>query len=384
MRYIPPHYSILKTDRKGIGNEMDSLEVLALSFTNRCNLRCVHCGCDFSKIDPVSELPVSFFTGLLKEAKELGAESVNITGGEAFCRPDCLDLVENAVGLGYYVTLESNGTLFEQSHIERLAALGNSIRLSLSIDGITAEVNDAIRGDGTFARVMDTALRVSKTSIPARVITVVNSGNLAQIPDLARYVVDELGFGFRLLPNIMEYGRGVYACHEIGAQYDAITKLLEGFYYDFLRERNSDRLTIEMNTALIPIDITNHHICPWGKSMLGVGPTGIASLCHVSNSNPRFIFGDIKNESLRSIWENNTLLNTFRNLDTDDLGGVCGNCLAREICRGGCRVHAMTKYNGDINAPSPPCQTVYELGRFPYYAMEDENKDCSYIPKGED
>ena len=58
--------------------------------------------------------------------------------------------------------------------------------------------------------------------------------------------------------------------------------------------------------------------------------------------------------------------------------GICGNCLARNLCRGGCRLHALMKYNGDFYAPDPECQNIYNLGKFPKYAMEDEAKNCFY------
>ena len=74
----------------------------------------------------------------------------------------------------------------------------------------------------------------------------------------------------------------------------------------------------------------------------------------------------------------NKKLKKFKEFDPDKLKGICGNCLARNVCRGGCRLHSMMKYNGDFYAPDPECQNVYNLGKFPKYAMEDENKVCFY------
>ena len=57
---------------------------------------------------------------------------------------------------------------------------------------------------------------------------------------------------------------------------------------------------------------------------------------------------------------------------------MCGNCLARSLCRGGCRLHAMSKYLGDFYAPDPDCQKVYDIGMFPEYALDDVEKVCNY------
>jgi sulfatase maturation enzyme AslB (radical SAM superfamily) len=64
-------------------------------------------------------------------------------------------------------------------------------------------------------------------------------------------------------------------------------------------------------------------------------------------------------------------------MNPDNLKGICGNCAARELCCGGCRVHAIAKYK-DFLAPDPQCQIVYDMGLFPEYAMEDVEKICEY------
>jgi radical SAM protein with 4Fe4S-binding SPASM domain len=353
------------------------LKVLAFCFTNGCNLSCAHCGCDPKGADLKNELPAAFFADICRQGRDLGAVQANITGGEAFFRHDCFDLIEDALNLGLFTTVESNGTLLTQTEISRLASYGGQIRLSISLDGFNPAVNDKIRGQGTFLKIMETLNRVAEAGIPARVISVLHGENLGQIPDMARFVVDGLGLGFRLIPSIIEYGRGVYACQQVGASWDQITQVLEGFYYDFLREHDDDRLSVELNPALVPIEVNHkyHHVCPWGLSMIGIGPTGQAGLCHVGINDPRFTTGDLTREPLADIWEHNEVLTKFRAMTGNELLGVCGNCQARNFCRGGCRVHAINKYGGFFS-PSPQCQAVYELGKFPDYALKDDTMDC--------
>lgn len=351
---------------------------MAICYTNQCNLHCLHCGAiSPDNPDRNAELTTPFFLGICKQGKELGTRQINVTGGEVFVRPDCFEMIEGALDLGLFVSIESNGTLLDQSSVDQLASYGDQIRLSVSLDGFSPEVNDAIRGTGSFDLTMSALGRISKRGIPSRIISVLHTGNLDEIPAMARFVADDLGMGFRLIPSIMEYGRGVYACHQVGASWDQIRQVLDGFFYDFLRERADDRHSVELNVALVPIDIEYHHVCPWGTSMIGVGPNGQASLCHVGITDPRFTVGNLTEESLENIWLNNQTLQAFRNMDPDSLNGVCGNCLARGLCRGGCRVHALSKYD-DFFAPSPQCQTVYNLGKFPGYALDDPEKDCSY------
>jgi radical SAM protein with 4Fe4S-binding SPASM domain len=356
----------------------NQLEVVAIAFTNRCNLDCQHCGYDRLNRDQGLELPVSFFVKLLAEALSLGAKAVNITGGEIFLRRDTFDLITKAVAMGYFVTLESNGTLITDADIAMLKTFGKQIHIAISLDGISREVHEKIRGPNTFDKTVALLRRLSEEGIPSRINTVLQIGNISEVPDIAKFAVEELGIGFRLLPFILEHGKGVCSCKTDGVPYEEIEKLNESFLYPFMRSKGKKAaITIGLKMALVPVDITGHLICPWGQSMIGVGPTGIASLCHVTNNLPEFVFGDLKETSLTEIWLNNERLKQFRTFDPDALKGVCGNCLARSVCRGGCRLSAFSNY-GEFLAPDSQCQVVYNMGKFPDYALEDPDRNCRY------
>ena len=247
------------------------------------------------------------------------------------------------------------------------------------MDGIKKETNDLTRGNGSFDRTFKTINIIRKYNIPLRIITVLSKNNYNEIPELATTIHERLGLGFRLLPNIIEYGKGIEANETEAVNYFKIQQLMDNFYYDFLRKHKEDKnLSVELNTAIIPIDIYQHSLCPWGKGMLGVGYSGNVALCHVGSDNDMFIFDNVRKNSISKIWEENKKLQKFKELNPNKLKGICGNCLARSLCRGGCRLHSMMKYNGDFYAPDPECQNVYNLGKFPNYAMEDETKDCTY------
>lgn len=359
-------------------DKKNKLDIIALAFTNRCNLSCAHCGYDFKSKNKKQELPTGFFLNILKEAKKLGAKSFNITGGEVFLRNDCLSLVERAVDLGYSVSIESNGTLIKTKHLDCLKSLGLKVRIAISLDGITPKIHDSIRGKNTFLKTHAILKKISQAAIPARVNTVLQINNFREIPRLARYVVEDLGLGYRLLPFILEQGRGACICKTDAVPINETENLLNNFYYPFMREKKSQNITIGLNVALVPLDIHGHLICPWGKAMIGIGPNGIASLCHVCNDNQEMIFGDLKKTPLAEIWETNLTLAKFRDINPDQILGVCGNCEANKVCRGGCRVSALSRYHGNFFAPDPQCQSYYNLGKFPSYALRNKGKDCYF------
>lgn len=359
----------------------DKLEILSIILTNRCNLKCVYCGRNENENNDCiyRELSNDEWLEIFKDAMSVGLKKVNMTGGEIFCRKDVIDLIEKTINLGLEVSIETNGTIVNQDQIEYLKKFKDHLSISISLDGINKETNDKTRGNGSFDKTFKTINIIKNSGIPLRIITVLSKNNYDEIPELATTIHEKLGLGFRLLPNIIEYGKGVEANDEHGISYPKIKELMDNFYYDFLRKHKDDtNLTVELNMAIIPIDIYRHSFCPWGKAMLGVGYSGNIALCHVAADNDMFIFDNVKKTKVSDVWKENEKLKKFKSINPDELKGVCGNCLARNLCRGGCRLHAMTKYCGDFYAPDPECQNVYNINCFPEYALEDELKDCSY------
>lgn len=359
----------------------DNLEVLAVLLTNRCNLSCVYCGRNENEDNSCTkqELSADEWISIFEDAKTVGLKKVNMTGGEIFCRKDVLEIIERTIDLGLDVSIETNGTIVTEEQIKALSKFKDHLSISISLDGIKKDTNDKTRGIGSFDKTFKTINIIKKYDIPLRIITVLSRNNYDEIPELAKTIHEELGLGFRLLPNIIEYGKGVEANETESVSYEKVQQLMNDFYYDFLRSHKEDKnLSIELNTAIIPMDIYQHSLCPWGKGMLGIGYSGKVALCHVGSDNDMFIFDDVKKTPISKIWKENEKLLKFKELNVDKLKGICGNCLARSLCRGGCRLHAMMKYKGDFYAPDPECQNVYNLGKFPKYAMEDESKDCSY------
>ena len=351
----------------------NQLEFVVIFLSSRCNLNCVHCGYKFDNNHLHEELSASFFIDALKQAKELGAHSVNLTGGEILFRKDCFEIIDAAISMGYFVSIETNAVLMTEKHIEKLASYGTNIRVAISMDGLTKEIHEKIRGENTFDRSFAAIKALAAKNVHVRINTVMQKHNYHQIKDMALYFVEELGVGFRVLPSILKRDRKKGAdscsCLDVELPYEISENFLNSFMYNFMRKHKDKDVSVAVNVALAPVDIDNFLLCHWGKSSLGISYDGRISLCHNRNNNPIFTFGNLKTDKLSDIWKNSPKLKQFRDLDVNKLKGVCGKCLAREICRGGCRVHAISEYD-DFYAPDPQCQRIFEMGKFPEYALE--------------
>jgi MoaA/NifB/PqqE/SkfB family radical SAM enzyme len=123
-----------------------------------CNLACTHC---FISCSPTNRrhgmMTREEVRGFLEEAESLGVNDYYFTGGEPFLNRELLGVLEDALRFGP-ATVLSNGTLIGEDRARALAALQDGSRYSLeirvSLDGLSPETNDPIRGEGSFDAAM--------------------------------------------------------------------------------------------------------------------------------------------------------------------------------------------------------------------------------------
>lgn len=124
-----------------------------------CNLRCRHC---FISCSPENH-SFWFMTrhqvhDALAESAALGVKEYYFTGGEPFMHREILPILGDALDYGP-ATLLTNATLVRESTARELAHVSSAslytLEIRVSIDGVSAEANDAIRGAGSFARALN-------------------------------------------------------------------------------------------------------------------------------------------------------------------------------------------------------------------------------------
>ncbi len=123
-----------------------------------CNLACTHCFVSCSPTNRTHDhLSLDTVRRHLDEAAALGVKEYYFTGGEPFLNPEMEAILAATLAVGP-ATVLTNGLLLDPERCRRLAALSAasdySLDLRVSLDGFTAEANDAIRGEGVFDRAM--------------------------------------------------------------------------------------------------------------------------------------------------------------------------------------------------------------------------------------
>ena len=125
---------------------LDAPICLTWELTYACNLACVHCLSSSGKRDP-RELSTRQCMDIIDELMRMQVFYVNIGGGEPTVRPDFWELVDYATAHHVGVKFSTNGVRITPDVAAKLAA-SDYVDVQISLDGATAEVNDAVRGAG--------------------------------------------------------------------------------------------------------------------------------------------------------------------------------------------------------------------------------------------
>ncbi len=134
----------------------ETVEILQLNITRRCNLSCKHCHVQAgpSRTEMMSRETVAH---CLHAAGHEGVSTIDITGGAPELHPDIEGLVHAMAGLGKRLIVRSNlVVLLEPAHrhlMELFAA--NKVELVGSLPDYRAERSDRQRGAGTFKQAIE-------------------------------------------------------------------------------------------------------------------------------------------------------------------------------------------------------------------------------------
>ena len=309
--------------------------------TWQCNLRCAHCLSAAGEASP-EELSSRECQELIQQWAGLKVFQVNIGGGEPFLRKDFLELLALLQEKGIVACVSTNGLLMDDGLAQRLAAF-KQLYLQVSLDGVTEEVNDRIRGQGTYRKILSALDCLSRQDIPYSVNTVLTRLNYPQLDSL-RELAKEFRAGFRV-SRFRPSGRGKHSKTLLGPspdQLEAFAEWLNG--HDQVRTGDSFFCLTSENRRRKGLDM-----CGAAKMTCCLSPTGEVYPCAFLQEKD-FQAGSVRRQSFKQIWNQAVIFRRFRRLDVSS----CHACHRFETCRGGCPAMAYHTYR-DISLPDPEC-----------------------------
>jgi MoaA/NifB/PqqE/SkfB family radical SAM enzyme len=190
---------------------------VALDVTYRCNLKCVHCSL-WDRPDGEEEMTLDEMKEVVLKLKNwLNLPAIDILGGEAFLRPETMQLIRFATEQGMFIHIVTNGTMLTEKVARELIDL-KIHKVAISIDGFQAETHDRTRGvKGAFKRTLGGVERLKQLkdelggTTRIAIHTILNASTLNEIPDILDWVVEKGLDEMHLVPldqNVggIEYG----------------------------------------------------------------------------------------------------------------------------------------------------------------------------------
>jgi len=232
--------------------------------------------------------------------------------------------------------------LIDHGLAKRLSRL-KMLYLQVSLDGATAEVNDRIRGKGTYKKILNAIGCLARQGAPFSINAVLTRTNYPQLDDL-REMAKEYGAELRV-SRFRPSGRGKESKAFLGPdkdQLEAFAEWLEG--HDLVRTGDSFFCLTSENRRRKGLDM-----CGAAKMTCCISPTGDVYPCAFLQERP-FLVGNIREKALKELWDKSMVFAQLRNLNVD----TCMTCTRFEVCRGGCPAMAYHIYH-DINMPDPEC-----------------------------
>ncbi len=317
--------------------------------TSRCNLECKHCYVS-SSINQ-EELNLEQIHDLIEQMANLTVVYVSLSGGEVFLRNDFIDVLKllekYRIGIK---NINTNGTIVNMGIVKYLHEYFPDTPFFISVDGAVSESHDEFRRyPGAFKATLHGIKSILKEDTRVLVNTSLWSGNITEILELYAMMRDLKVAKWRVS---QPFPMGRWSCTKaensipIEQEFEAYEKILDQWEHDGLP------FEIELGSAFrIQFDDYNMErytdttfVCGYYRDSCSLLPSGKIIPCGALTDNT-YVFGDICQQSLASIWMSPSM-REFKNLSIQDClqelaNEQCKTCEWLYYCGMGCRVRAV-------------------------------------------
>lgn len=361
----------------GVDKNKQLLQLLFWESTIKCNLTCAHCRRLESDETAANDLSTEQAKGMINQLAELAEIQsfkpvLVFSGGEPLCRNDIFDLICYAKSFGIKPALATNGTLIDSEIAEKIKKSG-TVRVSVSLDGASADVHDRLRRlQGAFEKTIEGINQLGENEIPFQINITLTQHNAHQLEDVYKLAISlgavavhvfmlvPVGCGQVLAETDMlspeQYEQKLLEICELDGRGQLQVKVTCGPHYERVIRQKGLYQVRKNNSGRPEEDVpgrSGHGIskgCLAGLGIIFVGHRGDVFPCGYLPVN----CGNILKTKLVDIWYKNEDLARMR--DTNNLEGKCGVCGYREVC-GGCRGRAFAA-TGNYMAEEPFCTYI--------------------------
>jgi PqqA peptide cyclase len=323
------------------------LAVIA-ELTHRCPLHCVYCSNPLELQARNRELSTGDWSRVFREAAALGVLQADFTGGEPLTRPDLLDLIRAARSAGLYVNLITSGLPLDEPRLAALVQAGLD-HFQLSFQGAREETANEISGTKAHAQKLKVLEWLKRHRVAVTLNFVIHRRNIDQLPEMLSLA--ESSSATRVeFANVQYYGWAFANRDSLLPTHEQLTHSI-----DFLKKAQ-ERLAGKIKVEYVVPDYYAKYPKPcmggWAQKLMLVTPSGDALPCHAARVIPGLSFENVKDRSLREIWEVSDAFQKFRGESW--MQEPCKTCDRRALDFGGCRCQAFL-LAADAAATDPVC-----------------------------
>lgn len=321
---------------------------LLAELTYRCPLQCPYCSNPVEIARYQNELSTDDWLRVLREAREMGAMQLGLSGGEPLVRKDLEELISEARTLGYYSNLITSGVGMDEARVAGFKEAGLD-HIQISFQASSEDLNNFLGGTESFQHKLAMARAVKKFGYPMVLNIVMHRQNIDQIEDIIRMTI-ELEADYVELASTQYYGWSKINLDHLLPTREQL-KRAEAVAHSY-----QDKMKGKMKIIYVVPDYFEDRpkacMNGWGSIFLTIAPDGSALPCHAATELPGLEFPNVKTSSIRSIWQDSDAFNRFRGFDW--MEEPCRSCPEKEKDFGGCRCQAYM-LTGNAKAADPVC-----------------------------
>lgn len=344
--------------------------VVIWNLVRRCNLTCKHCYSISADKDFPGELSTQEVFDVMDDLKRFRVPVLILSGGEPLLRADIFEIAHRAKAMGFYVGLSSNGTLIDESNIDRIAAVGFDY-VGVSVDGIKQTHDTFRRMQGAFDLSMHGIRLCHERGIKVGIRFTMTQDNAHELPQLLALMEDE-GLDKFYLSHLNYAGRGNKNRKDdalLGTTRRAMDLLFDtcwdyqkrGLHKEFVSGNNDADGVYLLHWVRTNFPQMEAHmrakLTQWGGNSSGVN---ISNIDNLGNVHPdtfwwNYTLGNVRERPFSAIWQDlSDPLMAGLKASPRSIKGRCGECQMFDICGGNTRVRAY-QLTGDPWAEDPAC-----------------------------
>ena len=305
--------------------------------TLACCFSCRYCGSRAGQ-KRENELITEECLQVASQLADLGCHRVSLIGGEVFMRSDWPIIAKSLTDRGVRVSIITNGFLFSEDLIQSLKQ-ADVESIAVSLDG-PEPIHDRFRQEGSFHRAINAIDVLTANGISVSVITTLHTENVSHLEEMYQMIRSKPIFAWQL-----------QACSPMGnASSDEFSTTID--FMDVIRfvESHLESAPFSIGVAdnigyYTPSELKirgnvmgsrGFSGCRAGLNSVGIDSVGNVRGCE-SMYDDFFVEGNLREKSLKEIWEDPNAFSYNRRFDLSRLEGKCSDCRYGSRCAGGCR-----------------------------------------------